>query len=212
MKFITRLVLSLVAVLVLAIGAFWFYIDTVVGTAIEEGGTYALGVDTRVGFVRLSLLGGSLRISSLGVDNPPGFDSDKFVSVGSARLDVDIGTLREPTVVVPLVAIDDVFVALEGKGSTSNVSTILRNLKKFESGESQEPEPESEEGGGTQMVISKLRITDVKVLVDVIVGGREVGKLDVVIPEIALDNVGGGQPSSPSREYYGDDDAADDDE
>ena len=68
-----RFLVGLVLVALLVVAGASLYVNQILGTAIERGATYALGVDTRVGFVRLRLLDGEFRLSRLRVDNPSGF-------------------------------------------------------------------------------------------------------------------------------------------
>lgn len=194
MKLFSRVLIGAAFLLVLALVALFFAIDRVVGTAIERGGTYALGVDTDVGWVRLGW--GSFRLGGLSIANPAGFEADHFLRLGGGGLDVDMGTLREATVVVPRIALDDVELHLEGKGRDSNVQAILRNLQRFESGKQEAPPP-SEAEGGKQLLVSELVITDVVARVDVIGAGlRLLRQVEVEIPEIRLTNVGQGRPVS----------------
>lgn len=194
MKLISRVLAGLAALLVLALVVLFFAIDRVVGTAIERGGTYALGVETDVGWVRLGW--GSFRLGGLSIANPAGFEAEHFLRLGGGGLDVDMASLREETVVVPRIALDDVELYLEGKGRDSNVSAILRSLHRFESGKKEAPPP-SEADGGPQLLVSELVITDVVARVDVIGGGlRLLRQVEVEIPEIRLANVGQGRPVS----------------
>ena len=72
MKILIRLGAVGFAVLIVALVAFYVYIDAIAGAAIEKGSTYALGVDTKVGFVRIGLLTGSFRIGSLKIEKQRG--------------------------------------------------------------------------------------------------------------------------------------------
>ena len=50
-----RILGGLVLLVALSIAGAFFYVDTIVKTGIEKGGTYALGVPTRVAFLKCSL-------------------------------------------------------------------------------------------------------------------------------------------------------------
>jgi len=65
-KFLTRLAAAGFALWFAIFAGIYVYIDAIAGATIEAGATYALGVDTKVGFVRLGPLTGSLRIGGLG--------------------------------------------------------------------------------------------------------------------------------------------------
>ena len=80
MKILIRLVAAGFAFLIAILVAFYIYIDVIAGAAIEKGATHALGVDTKVGFVRIGLLTGSFRINRLKIDNPPGFEEKHLLT------------------------------------------------------------------------------------------------------------------------------------
>jgi hypothetical protein len=92
---VKRILIGLIVLLVVVVAAVAFSVDRIVSQGIERGGSYALGVQTRVGFVRLRLLDGSFRLRGLRVENPPGFDQANFLQLGSAAMDVELGTLRQ---------------------------------------------------------------------------------------------------------------------
>ena len=101
-----KVLLGLAVVVCIALGTVWIYVDEIVGGAIQRGGSAALGVDVSVDFVRLSPFDGKLRLNGLDIANPPGFDSNRFLRVGSGRIAADLGTVEEEVVEVqPLSAL-----------------------------------------------------------------------------------------------------------
>jgi hypothetical protein len=185
-KWLTRGVLGLGAALLALVLAVIVYVDRVAGEAIERGATYALGVSTNVGFVRVGLLAGSLRTSSLRIANPPGFSAVHFLSLGSGGIDIDVATLQEETVVARQLTLDDVEVSLERSGGKTNYGTILANLKRFEGSD---PQPTDTSESGTRFVVKQVLITNVKAR---LTAGETIGEVAVTIPEIRLENVGSG--------------------
>ena len=186
MKFLATLAALLVALVI----AFFVYIDVIAGSAIERGASYALGVDTRVGFVRLALLRGFVNIGGLEVDNPPGdFDERHLVSLDDARIQVDLGTLREDVVVASAITISGVEVDIEKDGKDTNVGKLLSNLKRFEKAEAADPDAGSA-GSGKRIVVKELLIKDVVAHYEHTDGVGKLGKIDVVVPEIRLENIG----------------------
>ena len=181
---------ALAAVLFLAaIFAFLSYLDGIVRSGIERGATHALGVETNVASAAIKLLSGSFRLQGLEVANPPGFENPYFLRLGDARLDLDMGTLRESIVRVPRFAIDGIEVDLDKQGGRANYEAILANLGRFESKEAPEPAAASEEPG-TRFVIEDVVIRNVLAHVRV-VGAGHVPQLDVVVPEVRIDDLGG---------------------
>ncbi len=166
-----------------------FYVDEIIGTAIERGGTYALGVETTVGFVRLSPFGGNFRISSLRIANPPGFERSSFLVLGSGNIDVALATLTEPVVHVPRFHLDDIEITLERAKGKTNYGEILNNLGRFEKGKAPAPK-QADSGPGTRVVIDELVITNVTANVEWIDAPANMAMTKIEIPEIRLQGIG----------------------
>jgi len=188
---VKRILIGLVVVILGAAAAAALYINQIVSGAIERGASYALGVDTRVGFVRLRLLPAEFRLRNLRIANPPGFDEPQFVKLGSAQVDVDRETLLGDVVVIPLFALDDIDVALEREGKQTNYGVILENLSRFESGEpaAQAAQP-AEAGSEKRFIVNRLVISNVAAHVEWSQLGADQSALEVVIPKIELKDIG----------------------
>jgi len=190
-KILIRVVAVGFAVLIAALIAFYVYIDAIAGAAIEDGATYALGVDTKVGFVRIGLLTGSFHIGSLKVENPPGFDSKYLLKLGDGRMQVSIDSLQREVVEVPEFDLEGIQVALEKAGRQTNYGVILGNLKRFESSGSQPaPAKSGEAAPGKRLIVRQLLIRDVSAHVANNAALDAVGGIDVEVPEIRLTNIG----------------------
>ena len=190
MKLLTRFAIGAAVLVVAGLVVLFVYIDQIASSAIEKGASYALGVDTDVGFVRIGFLTGTVRTGGLDIANPPGFTNDDFLTVDSSRLEVSLESLRKDTVVVSLMAIDGVEVALEQGSGQTNYGTILANLKRFEKAGS--PAPEKSTGPGKTFVVKEVRITDVTAHLVASAALGDAGKMDVTIPEIILRDLGAG--------------------
>ena len=190
MKALTRIAIGAAALVVAGLIVLFVYIDQMASAAIEKGATHALGVDTDVGFVRIGFLTGTVRTGGLRIANPPGFTNDDFLKMDSGRLDVSLESLREDTVVVPLMAIDGVEVALEQGSGKTNYGTILANLKRFE--RSGSPKPAASTGPSKKFVVKEVRITDVTAHLVASAALGDAGSMDVSIDEIRLHDLGAG--------------------
>jgi hypothetical protein len=190
-KVLIRLVAAGFAVLIAILVAFYVYIDVIAGATIEKGATYALGVDTKVGFVRIGLLTGSFRIGSLKIENPPGFDAKRLLTLGDGRLEVSIDSLQKEVVEVPVFVLERIEVALEKAKGKTNYGVILANLKRFESSRSKPAPAESGKAGlGKRFIVRELLIRDVSAHVEHTEGLGALGAIDVSVPEIRLKNIG----------------------
>ena len=180
MKKLLRILAVLALLLVVLLGIGVLFIDRAVVTAVEKGGTYALGVETELDSADIGL--GSFGLEGLSVANPPGFEGAHFLALGSANLEVETGSILSEQIVAPLLELREVSVDLaRGKGGT-NYGVILKNLERFESKD--EPS-ESPEAGGKTVLVQRLRIHDVTARVNLI----GVAPITVTIPEISVDDL-----------------------
>jgi hypothetical protein len=189
MKVVLKLVLVVVVLLVAVVIAVALYLDAIAKGAIEKGATYALGVRTTLDEADVGVISGEFSMRGLNVANPEGFQSDHFLQLGEGYVDVSMGSLRQDTVQLPLLTLTTVSMTLEKKGGESNYKVILDNLKRFESGEPQEPGDGPKEPG-KQFVIQEVVISDINVEVDLFGVGGELNRARVPIDEIRLTNVG----------------------
>jgi len=196
-RILIRLTAALVGLTVVLIFGFLFYLDGIAQAAIERGSTYALGVDTTIDSARIGLVSGSFRVAGLEVTNPPGFEDPRFLRVNKARLDLQTSSLRKPTVIVPLFAIDGLEVDLDKQRGKANYEVILDNLAKFES-EEPEPAPEADASPGKRFVIQEVVIRDLLAHVRVVERGG-VPQVDLLVPEVRLRDPGGGQAMTPAQ-------------
>jgi hypothetical protein len=189
MRLLLRAVGALTAITLVGVAAFYFYFDAVAGAAIETGASQALGVETRVGWVRIRLLFGEFRLGGLSIANPPGYESDRFLSLDSAHFAVTPRSLREATIEVPRFELDGVEVALEKSGGRANYDAILANLRSSTKSSSPKTEP-SEATDGKRLIIHELVVRDITGHFDLGTVRGDADRVRVEIPEIRLRNVG----------------------
>jgi len=179
-KKILKLVIVLIILVVVAAGIGWAMIDTLAEAGIEKGATYALGVETTVAQVDLSLLRGTLAIDQLKMANPSGFDSPHLINTTRVATELKTDTLFSDTVELSKFEIDGLDVNIEGNLSGSNIARIIENLKKFSS-----DKDKAETEGGKKIKVDRILITNV-------VAHFSLGKLakaTVKVPPIELRDV-----------------------
>ena len=190
MKILLRVVAVLVVLALVAVGALVLGVDKLVRAAIEKGGSYALGVETRLAEVDIGLLAGTTSLGGLVVSNPPGFEEQPFLSLGQADLAVSLASLRSDVIEVPLFSLADVALLLQKREGRTNYGVILDSLKRFESGEKPPGEEPAPEKGGKRFVIRKIEIRNVSADLDLLPAGGELTRAKVTIPSLTLENVG----------------------
>lgn len=148
-----RILLGVLIVVVLALVGIWLMIDSIAKAGIEQGGTYALGVKTRVDGVEVSLLAGTLEIHGLTIDNPEGYETPRLLESGRWKLDVETSSLLTDTVVFTKFELNGLDLYIEQKGKTNNISEVIENVKRLMK--------EEEEPSGKTLKIDRVVITDI---------------------------------------------------
>jgi hypothetical protein len=186
-RLLVRVTFGAVLTVILCVAGAYVYINLLAKAGIERGGEYALGVRASVGSIDIDIVGGHIDVHDFELANPAGFAEPVFIRLGSGVFHLPLRNVLEPTISVPLLAFDDIDVNVERRHDGSNYGTILGHLKQFESSES---EATTETQNARALIIDELRITNVNArLSQEALGGQSV-KVDVVVPEIRMRNVG----------------------
>ena len=185
-KLKTIIGVAVVLVLIVVVGAF-YWIDHIAQIGVEQGATYALGVNTSLDKMDVGVLSGSVGMAGLDVANPSGYESPHFLQLGEGKVAVSLGSLTSDKVQVPELSLSGIRMSLEKRGGKANYQAILDNLKKFES---KKEKPAADEPGGKGFVFEKIAIRDIRVDVEMLPIGGSLTRLPVTIDRIDLQNVG----------------------
>jgi uncharacterized protein involved in outer membrane biogenesis len=180
MKTLAKLLVVLIIVFIVAAVVLSFYVNSIARTAVEKGGTYALGVNTTLKGASIQPLAGGFSMSGLNVANPDGYDSSHFLTLGAGDVAVSLGTLMDDTVKLPHLKLADIDMHLEKKDGKANYQAIMDNLKKLSSDKPADPDAK-------KFTIETVDIRNVMVHVNMM--GQNI---DVPIEAITLKNVGSG--------------------
>jgi hypothetical protein len=146
--------------LLLAAGAAVLYLDRLIASAIEKGGSAATGVPTRVSGVDAGFFQGHLGIAGLALDNPAGFSTRKFLSCEELRAEWDNGTILSDSIHVKTLRVRGLRLELERNGSGFNYQRILDALHTQPATE-QPPAP-SQTAPARQLVIDSIVLEDLR--------------------------------------------------
>ncbi|MBK7877362.1 MAG: hypothetical protein IPJ77_16755 [Planctomycetes bacterium] len=188
MKLLLRIVLVVVFLALLVLGATFFFLDPIVGSAIGRGATYATGVETTVSSVDVGLTKGSFDLNGMTIANPPGFTSPHFLSIGTARARWENGTLFSERIEMPELVLDGFDVHLDRNASGSNWSKILEHLDQVSGAKSPGQEPSPETKGTRALRVRRIVLDHVKVslhLADVPLGA---GTHALELPRIVIED------------------------
>jgi hypothetical protein len=156
---VVYVVLAGIVVLVIAgVIAVGLFADRALEAAIETAGTKALNVTVSVEDVDLSILGGRLGFANLAINNPPGYEHDRLLELGDAKITVQTGSLLTDMVNIRDIKLDRVNVVLEQRGVTGN--NIQDVIKAMPAKGGQESEPSRK-----KLHIDNLEITNAAVKV-----------------------------------------------
>ena len=103
MKWIIRIVIVLMLVVMVLGVVGYVMLDKLTKKGIERGGTYAMGVETKLDGIHIGLLSGSVSMNGLSVANPEGFKADHFMSLREGNVDVALTSLMGDKVEVALI-------------------------------------------------------------------------------------------------------------
>ncbi len=134
-------VLGMLVLVVALVVAGGLSIDRLAKTGVERGSSYALGVNTGVDELDLSLLGGSLTMDGLQVANPQGYRSPFLMRTGQFDLSVQPRSVLGDELVVRSFELNGLELNVEQTLTGSNVREILKNLQRFESTDPEQPDP-----------------------------------------------------------------------
>lgn len=177
-------VLLIAVIVVVALGAIGlFFVDSAAAKAIETGGSYALGVPTRVKSTSIGLFSGKFAIDGLEVDNPQGFEVPRFLNLAHAGTEIGFSKLLGDRIEIDRVEIRGVEIDLERKDGKTNYDVILANLQKL----SGEPKAEEKGGSSKEVVIKKLVLSDVKARIGLV---PLTPTTTISLPDLELDDVG----------------------
>jgi hypothetical protein len=176
----------LVVLLLVGIGLTWWYIDSITKEAIQRGGRRALGVETRVETVDLSLLGGTLNVRGLQLDNPQGFETPYLMSMGNMDSAVDTGSVMSETVEITRLELSDVEVYIEQKGRTNNIQALMEQIKKLSGPQEDKP---ADDQPGKKVKLSRVVVRNVTAHVKFIPVPGELATVKVKVPEIVLEDI-----------------------
>lgn len=194
MKILFRIAAVLLLLTVLAFVAFGFFIDSLAKTAVEGGGTFAMGVDTRVESVDVGFMSGKFGMSELNIANPEGFQATDFFSLKTAKLEIDPNSISGDAIVISQILIEGVTLEIEQTPDGANYSKILENLQRFESDQqtpapTEEPSEPAPAGESLKFIVRNITMQDVKARVKLDVLGKQ-SDFTIPVPNFTIENLG----------------------
>ncbi len=195
-KWIIRILISLVILLIVALVAVRLFLDSAVKRGVETVGPMLAKVEIKLNSVSLSLLSGSGAIKGLIVGNPEGYKTPSAISVGDASLAVQAGSIFSDKVIIRSIHVRAPEITFESELNVThnNLNKILANLQEATGGaapaKSGEPAKPKEAKAGKKFEVDDFLISGGKIHVSLTtLKGKSV---TVPLPEVHLTNLGQG--------------------
>jgi hypothetical protein len=193
-KIVTRVLLSILIILLVLIIGFNIFGASMIKTVVEKAASSTLGVPVTVKSLSLALLRGKVEIQGLVVNNPPGYANPTLLELGDGVVNLDVGSLMSDTIKIKLIKLDNTKLTIEEKGLTNNLSEILNKLPKEEK---KEPAPTTEkkpaptaEKPGKNLTVTKLEITGTNVQVKLLPIPGKSDTISLKLDPIVMENLG----------------------
>ena len=133
-----KILTATLALVVIGLIVIYVVRNTLVEHAVEEGSTYALGVETDLGSADLDLTGGNVELNDLVVFNPEGFETEKFLTMKSGMLDIETGSVFDDEIIVDSLILEGIRLSFEQVNDKGNYAILLNHLKQLDYGSSSE--------------------------------------------------------------------------
>ena len=162
--------------------------NSIMKTGIETAATKTLNVGVSIDDLDLSILGGSVGLKNLVINNPPGYQHDKLLELGKARISVDIGSLLKDTVHIREIVFDGVNVVLEQKGITSNnIQDVIKSIPQGKPKPEAEKEPQKP---GKKLHIDNLELKNITVNAKLLPIPGKADTVTLTLEPIQMTNLG----------------------
>ena len=188
-KWLVRIVLVLVVLLVAAIVTVAMFLNDIVKKGVETAGPRITKVDVKLESAQLSPFSGKATLKGFFLGNPPGYTTDSAIKVANVSVSLQPSSLFHDKVVIQSIHINAPQITLEGSLKENNLTKIQGNVSAASAS--------SSSGGSSAQngTSKKLQVTDIVISGAVLrVKSPLLGDklLSVTLPEIHLTDLGTG--------------------
>lgn len=195
-KIIVRIGLLVFVLVVVALAAVFFSLDSIVKKSVETLGPDITKVDVRLGSAKISPIGGSGELAKLFVGNPEGYKTSSAIEMGDIKVSVKIGSVLSDTIVVNEINIQGPQITLEGSlTGKNNLSTILDNVSAYGGG-GEQPKKEAQTPAPAKKSQKKIIVKDLVVnggKINLSISGLGGLSAPIALPTLHLQDIGTAQ-------------------
>lgn len=182
----------LILLLLVLIVAVWFSIDGIIRSQIQSRATAALGVKTTLADANLSIMGGSIAIKGLTVDNLKGYSDPHLLTMKSCGATVRLHSLLTKTVVLKIITIDGLNISMDQNGLSNNLMDEINHLNNQES--SAASGKPTKGAGGKALSITQVVLRNTVVRLDTsLIPGLKGAPIVITLPRMVLN-----EPTNPN--------------
>ncbi|MHA7816614.1 MAG: hypothetical protein ACX93N_09070 [Pseudohaliea sp.] len=182
----TTLLILVLLLVVLGLGVVWVLrnLDDLVLGTIEDTGSRLTGTAVTLDSVDLDLAAGSATLKGLVIDNPPGYGTDYAFALDTVRVDLDPASVTGSVLRLEDVTIAGGRLNAEQKGTATNLSTILRNVRAA-SGEAAPP-ADPEDPTDVRLALQHFSFTDTQATLTT----EQYGEASLRVPDVVRTGIG----------------------
>ena len=185
-KILVKIGIAVLAILLILVVVFSVAGGSILKTGIEAGASKALNVGVSLDKASLALFAGKVGLKGLVVNNPDGYESPNMLDLGSAAVDVGVGSLLSDTVVIEDMKFDNITLMIEQKGLTNNLQEVINSLPTKDAGETKT----EDESAGKKLNITNLEITNINVKVKLLPVTGMADTITFPLDSIQMQNLG----------------------
>ncbi len=182
----TTLVIIAVLLVVAMLGVAWLLknLDGLVLDTIEDTGSRLTGTAVTLDGVELDLTAGSATLQGLVIANPPGYRTEHAFALDTVRVAIDPSSVTGSVIRLDEVTIAGARLNAEQKGTATNLSTILKNVRAA-TGE-KAPPADPEDPSDVRLALARFAFTDTKATL----ATERFGDADLPIPDVVRTGIG----------------------
>lgn len=195
MKFLAKLIISTVIIIVIALGIIVFYPNLFLKGAIESVATKATQTSVTISDLDYSVFNGQGSINNLKIDNPDGFNKTPHLfSVDNIEIQIDKETLFDEIMVINLIKIINPNINYEQGQGSDNLQTLQKNIEqtiaeaKKSAGIQESTEEASTSSTEQKFIIEKFILQGANIKAYVKLLGNDVN--EIILPDIILTDLG----------------------
>lgn len=183
MKWVKRVGVAVLALILASAGIFYFTIDGLIRRGVAAQATKSLSLKTTCDSAKLSVFGQSLSLGKLVVTSPKGFSAEPMLSLNGVNVTVSVGQLRANPMHIAAITLDGPRLLIEQTKDGKFNFQVLASQKGAA--------PSSSD---THVIVDKLTITNATIVIRPNLPELK-QEFTVNVPSIELANLGTGEGS-----------------